>query len=293
MIEEKIINKQDAGNFFSILMSIYYGTPPEFLDDSLESVFNQTYKKYEIIIVIDGKLTEKHYEVISYWKKIFNSKLVEFRIKENVGLAAALNKGLHVCKYEWVSRMDADDIMRNDRLLVQNEFISENKNIDVVGSWIDEYDESMKIKTGTRKVPVDHQGIIKFGKWRCPMNHMSVCYKKSAVLDVGGYNEKLKRSQDYALWANLIVNEYKFYNIPLSLVKVRTGANFFSKRNNFKVIKYDIKQRLFMHHIGFLNKVEVFFSLLFRIMVRLMPSYIVKKLYKYLRMKKSKFDDIV
>lgn len=269
--------------YFSILISLYNGTNPDFFNDSMNSIYFQSYQNFEIILIVDGKVSDKHHHCINTWKRKFNRKLHIYSLSQNTGLANALNCGIENCNYEWITRMDADDLMTEKRLEKQKEFIENNTDIDLFGSWIEEYDDFFIKSNGIRVLPCKHKDIIKFGKWRSPLNHVTVCYKKSVLKRLGGYNYKLKRSQDYALWANFIVNGYKLANIPEVLVKVRAGSDFFTNRNTIRVIKYDLRQRIYMYKIGFLNIYEFFFSLLFRLLIRISPLFIVKKIYKFLR----------
>ena len=282
MKEINIEFKKSDKSEVALLMTVYIKTNASWLNDALESIYNQTLKPNELILVADGMLTESHYNVIDKWKELFGHGFHLLQLEANVGLPKALNIGLNKCRSNLVARMDADDVMVPDRLEKQVSFFKYNS-VDVVGSWLEEFDENMKISLGLRKVEKTHEEITAFAKWRCPMNHMSVMYKKEAVANVGGYNEKMKRSQDYVLWCTLIKEGYVFANIQEPLIKARTSKDFYRKRNNASVIKYDFKLRKHMYDIGFVNVFEFGLGLIFRITIRIVPQRIVKKIYQNLR----------
>ena len=99
---------------FSVLLSLYYKEKGEYLRQSLDSIFNQTLKPDEVILVEDGPLTEALYEVLSEYSNIYsNFKIV--RLEKNGGLGNALNIGLAHCSFDLVARMDTDDIAKPDR----------------------------------------------------------------------------------------------------------------------------------------------------------------------------------
>lgn len=272
----------DRGIDFSVLMTIYVKTEADWVNDTFKSIYNQSLPANELVVILDGKLTPDHYKILDIWEKKFEGKFKRIDLEQNVGLPRALNIGIEQCNNHWIARMDSDDLMVKNRLQKQSDFIL-NNDVDIVGAWVREFDEEMKNPFGIRKVPVKHEEIIKFAKWRCPMNHMSVCYKKTIIQEVGGYNENMKRSQDYALWSKLIMNGYKFGNISEVLIEARTGDSFYLKRNSLNVIKYDYQLRRYMYEIGLVKYYEFLLGLLFRISIRITPRALILNVYSLLR----------
>ena len=101
---------------YSVLMSLYIKEKPEYLEQSIDSMLNQTVKPDEIVIVEDGPLTDELLDVLKKYKnehpRIFNI----VKSKKNLGLGLALNLGLKNCKNELVARMDTDDISKQFRI---------------------------------------------------------------------------------------------------------------------------------------------------------------------------------
>ena len=162
---------------FSVLMSVYYKEQPEYLELSLESVFNQTIIPNEVVLVEDGTLTKDLDKVIAKYQKKYKDILKVVKFKENRGLGVALHDGVLECSNDIIFRMDTDDICIRDRFEKQLK-IFKTKDVDVVGTNIDEYDDDMKEQTGKRIVVETNEEIIKMAKKRNPMNHMTVAFKK-------------------------------------------------------------------------------------------------------------------
>ena len=216
---------------FSVLISVYIKENPEYFDTALESVVNQTLMPNEIVIVKDGALTEELDAVIekyvSKYPQLFNIVALE----KNVGLGDALRIGVLNCKNEIIARMDSDDICHRERFEKQIKFLTENSNIDLVGSWISEFEEKPEQIISYRQLPIEHEKIYKFGQFRCPVNHMTVMYKKEAVLKAGNY-QTFKNIEDYYLWGRMLKQGSVFANIPECLVNVRAGQAMFKRRAN-------------------------------------------------------------
>ena len=216
---------------FSVLMSIYYKENPEWFRIALDSVINQTLQANEIVLVEDGKLTEELYQVIDEYKTKYPDLFNIVPLEKNSGLGEALRIGVLNCSNKLVARMDTDDIARNDRFEKQIKFMDENPDIDLVGSWISEFEDNPNEIISYRQLPTKHDDIYKFGQFRCPVNHMTVMYRKSAVLNAGNY-QTFKNIEDYYLWGRMLKNGAKFANIPECLVNVRAGNAMFARRAN-------------------------------------------------------------
>ena len=121
------------------------------------------------------------------------------KLPQNRGLGKALNEGLLHCAYDWVFRMDTDDICVPDRFEKQVAFIEQHPETIIFGGQIAEFGENVNDIVAYRNVPTSAQEIIKFTQKRCPFNHMTVAYQKSAVINCGGYEDL---QEDYYLCAS-------------------------------------------------------------------------------------------
>ncbi|EMK5833536.1 glycosyltransferase, partial [Citrobacter sedlakii] len=125
---------------FSVLMSLYIREKAENLHHCLQSLYNQTLHADEIVLVYDGPISEDLENVVNHWMTYLPINIV--KLKENVGLGQALNCGLAQCKHDIVARMDTDDICHSDRFMKQIDFLSNNKDVAILGSYIEEFDAS-------------------------------------------------------------------------------------------------------------------------------------------------------
>lgn len=224
---------------FSALMSVYQNDSTDFFRIALESISTeQILKPSQIVIVLDGPVPVETREVISEVKK--READIEFTVVSldvNRGLAAALNTGIDYCKYEWIARMDSDDISLPDRFLKQITYIKNNPEVDVLGGTISEFSLIPGDLCSERHVGLSQEEIMRMAKSRTPMNHVSVMYKKDTVIRAGKYSEDFGKLEDYKLWVDLIAIKACMRNVDDILVYVRTGNGFVSRRSNRREIK--------------------------------------------------------
>lgn len=270
---------------FSVLMSVYIKEKPQFLKESLNSVFNQTLPPDEVILVEDGPLTDELYSTIKDFTEK-HEKLKIVPLNENHGLGYALNIGLKHCKYNLVARMDSDDICKPYRFEKEITFMHEHKDIDICSSWIDEFENDKNNVVSQRRIPETHEEIIKYAKYRCPVNHPTVVYKRDKIIQLGGYQNF---PEDYYLWIKMIMNGCKFYNIQESLLFFRFSSDLYKRRGGWKYAKDDIRAQINFYKVGFLNKREFLYNASIRSTVRLIPVHIRAFIYKYMLRKRKIF----
>lgn len=262
---------------FSVLMSVYYKENPNYLKEAIDSILKQTVRPSEIVIIKDGKLTVELEMVledyINKYEKLF--KIIEF--KENKGLGVALEIGVLQCSYDIIARMDTDDIAREDRFEKQLE-VMKVKKVDIVGSNISEFDGSVSNIISQRIVPENSVDIKNFAKKRNPFNHMTVMYKKEAILKAGNYKEFLW-FEDYNLWVRMFLSGANGYNIQENLVNARTGKEMFSRRGGFKYIRQEINMQKFMLSERYISIKEYTRNVFERMVVRIMPNKIRGLIY--------------
>lgn len=222
---------------FSVLMSVYMKERPEFLEQSLRSLLiKQTLLPTEVVLVEDGPLTEELEAVISNYVERFPTQLRLVRLGKNQGLGKALSIGLHHCNFELVARMDSDDVCHERRFETQVKHFEENRDLTVLGGSIAEFYNTPSQPTSQRRVPCDIQGIVRMMKRRNPINHVSVMFKKSAVINAGGYMH-LPYLEDYYLWIRMIETKCLMANLDDILVYVRIGEGMFRRRGNKEYIR--------------------------------------------------------
>ena len=267
---------------FSVLMSVYGKDNAEDFREALKSVtLTQTKKPKQVVIVQDGIVPSSIDEIIDDIKnRTSEIEITVLKKETNQGLASALNSGLSLCKYDWIARMDSDDISVADRFEKQITFIESNMDVAVLGGAIAEFEHEIGDIQSERHVELIHEEITRMAKSRTPMNHVSVMYLKSAVLAVGGYSEDFGKLEDYKLWVDLIAAGYKLANIDDIVVNVRVGKGFIERRSNKREIQdwdmlqtYLLKNNMITKRKAWVNKLYI------RVFIY-MPAWMKKIAYK-------------
>lgn len=269
---------------FSVLMSVYEKDDALFLEEALESLFTQVRKAEQVVIVFDGPINNKLEGVIKFYEEKFLSIGSLFKtvpLAKNLGLGLALAEGCKHCDGKYIIRMDSDDVSLNSRFELLEKFISGNPNVDVFGAQIEEFNCKIGDLGLQRLVPLTQTGIVKYAKSRNPFNHVTVCIKRDALEDVGGY-EGVLWHEDYFLWLKMISNHKEMANMPNVQVYVRVKG-FGDRRGGIKYLKAELSFLKAANNLGFFNFFDSVLYLLPRVIVRLMPSYIVQKAYRALR----------
>lgn len=266
---------------FSVLMSIYAKESPKFLQQALESLKVQTLSAAEVVIVKDGIVGAELEAILAEYGAQLPIKVVGY--EKNRGLGYALAFGLQQCRYDWIARMDADDVAVNDRFEKQFSFLEEHPEIGLLGSATTEFLQTIdEISEGRQRfLPLSHEDIVTFLKKRNAFNHMTVVFSKQAVLDAGNYMEA-PGFEDYDLWVRMILNGVRTANLPESLVYVRVGNDMIGRRigfryacNEFRFYK-KLRQRRFLSFTEFVKIIGM------RIPLRLLPKPILAQIYKKL-----------
>lgn len=264
-----------------IIMSVYKNDKLQYLQEALESLYTQT-KKADIYIQQDGELP-------LVLKAFLENEYEEGRVsylgnrKENRGLAYSLNELLVLTlpKYEYIVRMDADDISVVNRIELQYNFLEKHKDIDIVGGYIEEFGDGLaynKIVT----YPFLHEEMFHFFSKRVPIAHVTVMYRKSFFEKAGFYPTASPTNEDTLMWMNGFQLGCRFSNISEVLVKVRVSKDFFSRRGGLLKAWSDLKDRvLVIKTLGY-NSFSYFYAFAL-FLVNIAPAQIKQTLYRRLR----------
>ena len=153
---------------------------PEYLRASLESILVQTRTADEILLIEDGPLTQELYQVVAEYQKKCDYLHVH-AMEQNVQLGRALAKGVELCQYDLIARMDTDDIAMPDRLEKEGAYMEAHPEVDVVGGAIREFNDEGTIDR-VKNMPKTQEEILEYVKVRNPLNHMTVMYRKDSIL---------------------------------------------------------------------------------------------------------------
>lgn len=257
---------------FSVAISVYKNDNADYFDKALESItINQTVAPSEIVLVVDGPVGENLNKVIEKYSAQ-NENFKAVRLPENMGLGNALKTAVENASYEIIARMDSDDIAARTRFEQQIKFFESDKTVDIVGGDISEFIGDEENIVAYRKVPKSNEEIRKYMQTRCPLNHVSVMFKKSAVLNAGGYLD-LFWNEDYYLWIRMLLNGAVFANTGTVLVNVRTGADMYSRRGGKRYFKSEKFLQKYMLENGIINKMTYIENTAKRFIVqRMLPN---------------------
>jgi len=195
----------------SVLMPVHNGAL--YLREALESVLAQTYEEIEIVIVDDGS-TDSSAGIIAS----FHSPRIRLFRQPPRGITKSLNFGLTQCRGEFICRMDADDICMPERVERQVRTIRE-RHADIVwctGDFIDENGDLIcrRYQPGERftVAMMHHMNYIM---------HPGVLMRRAAVVEVGGYDERVRHGQDQVLWLAMRAAGRRFALLPEKLMLQR------------------------------------------------------------------------
>lgn len=267
----------------SVLMSVYKNDIPKNVRIAVESIVNQTLKPKQIVMVVDGPVSlDLRQELIQLEKDydIYENVWLE----KNHGLGFSMREGTKYCKHDIIARMDSDDISLPTRFEKQYAYLEEHQEIDLVGSFGQEFYNDVENFSSVKVVPEKHEEIVKFMKSRCPFCHMAVMMRKSTLIKAGGY-ESWVGAEDWFLWIRMYFAGANFYNIQEVLVNIRINQDTFARRHGVKYYK-SIKGILkYMYK----NKMINFFKYTKEKIIRfighvIIPRWLKNNLYKkYLR----------
>ena len=221
---------------FSVAISVYRGDHPQYFRRALDSITTeQTVKPAEIVLVVDGPVSAEIDAVIDDFASRYDIFQI-IRLEQNKGLGNALRLAVEAGSYELIARMDSDDVAVSDRFEQQLKVFQSDSRIDIVGGDITEFIGEEEHVVATRAVPCSDADIKKYMKTRCALNHVSVMYKKSAVLRCGNYKD-LFWNEDYYLWIRMLERGCVMANTGTVLVNVRTGTDMYKRRGGTAYFK--------------------------------------------------------
>ncbi len=257
----------------SVLMSLYCKEKPNYAKECFESLLRQTIQANEWIIVEDGPLTDELYLLLDDYQRKYPNLIKRVPLKKNQGLGLALRAGIPVCSNAIIARMDTDDIAREDRFERQLDEFKANPKLDICGSHIIEFEETPDKELSRRRVPINHQDIIKYQKTRSAFNHMTVMFKKSSVLKAGNY-EDCPLMEDDMLWVRMIQSGAICSNIDDYLVYARTGTAMIERRGGWAYFKKYRRGKKKIKETGFINEFDYLKAILPQLVVSLLPKKI-------------------
>lgn len=200
------MNKQD---YISIGISFYNSA--EYLNYAIESIINQTHDKWELILIDDGS-SDNSLEIAKSFEKT-DDRIRVISDGQNKKLPYRLNQIIDESCYNYIARMDADDIMHPERLSKQINFLIQNPDYDLVSTGLVSINNNNTVY-GYRSERVNNFNFFNEVQLYYPINHATVLAKKSWFVR-NKYNLNYPRSQDYELWCRASSNcDLRIYIMP-------------------------------------------------------------------------------
>lgn len=226
----------------AVIMSLYKSDVLTFVKLAVESILTQSFADYDFYIQYDGYVQK---DVDEYLSGLTDNRIHIYRRNENRGLAQSLNDLLAVVMplgYEYIARMDADDISMPERFERQMTFMEDHPDIECLGTWAIEI-KSDGSKYYRKQLPETHEGCRELFMIRDCMIHPTVMFRRSYIEKSGLYSLDTYFGEDTMMWAQGFVNGCKFANLPEYLFKFRLNDDFFNRRRGWKHAKAILKLR--------------------------------------------------
>lgn len=259
----------------SVIMSVYNGMP--YLEEAVESILSQTYKKFEFIIVDDAS-TDNSWK---YLKSLKDKRIKLLKNSKNLGLTKSLNRALKSSNGYYIARMDSDDISYSNRFIEQLKFLEKNKEISLCGTWADLINDSGEI-IGEKKYPTDPNKVYSALPFYQCVIHPTFFARRELFTHLKGYNPKFDFAEDYELLMRAR-KKFRIANVGKKLIKWRLWEGRRS-RSSMKIMDYiDLKIKIAsvkrdgpdIYNILGLSK-KLFFIYLFPLWLRLKIAKLLK-----------------
>lgn len=264
----------------SVLMAVF-DTPTAYLDEAIGSILSQSFTDFEFIIIDDGSGAETESR-LCFWAQR-DPRIRLYREDKNIGLTKALNIGLNLVRGNYVARQDADDMSDRVRLEEQLRFMECHPNIDAVGTDVILVD-SAAIRAGTLEIPPDLKGLDR----RNILVHGSMFFRGIVFKLVGGYDERMRLSQDYELYLRMI----RIHHMSISVLSkqyyfLRQHSASLSSHFIFRQLYYSVLAKYFVKNNSSQKRLGVrfYFSLIFEYFIthRLFLSFYFRNWMRLLR----------
>lgn len=268
----------------AVIMSVYKNDKLDYFVEAVFSMINQTHNHVSLFICVDGMVSDDIENCLH--DLMFVPNIHIFRLNYNHGLAFALNllidEVISKNEFDYVARMDSDDISFPDRIRFQVEFLEANPEVFVCGTSCREFGADYALNE--KRLPQSHGDLLNFSITHCPFIHPTVMFRISIFENGIRYPTTAGLTEDMALWFHLLVKGYRFANIPDVLLSYRLNDSTLRRRRGLSKAFDEVKIRL--KYMRLLKKTS--FKNIFYIVSRFLFHFMNPKLmgycYKYLRL---------
>lgn len=265
-----------------VLLPVYHNDTPAYLQESVQSMLQQSYEPLHILIGMDGPMDKDMEQCVRSFEQ--HEKVTLLTFAQNRGLAATLNDMIRWAQehgYTYFARMDADDIAIPERIERQMNYLLAHPDIDIVGGSTNEIDGNGKERHKINHYPLTPEACYRYFAKRNPLAHPTVIFRQSYFDKTGClYRPEFRQNQDTMLWFDGLKKGARMANIPEVVLNFRVTDEFFSKRRNgWEYAKDMLKQRRVINrelHYGLKAWIYAYALFLFR----LSPTWVKRLMYQ-------------
>lgn len=262
----------------AVLLPVYKKDNPVYFKKSLNSVLNQTYSDFKVLIGVDGPVEGALAESLDVLE---DDRIKVIYFNENRGLACVLNDLIAEARQigcQWLARMDADDICVSNRFQAQYDFLKHHTEVDVVGGAIEEIDWKDNKNGKTVQYPLTHEECRKLFRYRDPLAHPATFFRMR-YFDKVKYRPEYRKNQDTMLWFDGLMNGCRFANLPETILYFRVSKDFYNRRNGWKRARQMLSDRFRINAaLGYDFSANMFAFAMF--IMTISPTFIKRILYR-------------
>jgi len=262
----------------SALLSIYHGTRAGELRRSLDSIAAQSRPPDEVVLVLDGPVSPDVRSCCDEMAGRLPIRLLEF--PRNRGLGLALRDGLEACRNGLVARMDTDDVSRPTRFEEQEAYLAVNPGVSLVGGILREfYGNGSETVAVDRAMPTSEQAVRRIARFRNPVNHPTIMFRRDDVLQVGSY-QHFPLLEDYHLVVRLLASGRTVVNLDRVFVETSPDDAFFRRRGGLEYLRQELRLTAFFRSLGFHTFADSLIFTALRAPYRLVPGGLRESMYR-------------
>lgn len=262
----------------SVIIATYKGEKPEYLDRAMRSIWDdQKRKPDEIVLVEDGPLTMGLCNVVDAWKKVLESRLVVIEKPVNQGLAAALNDAIEVAHGDLIARMDSDDISLPDRFMLQEQYMDEHPEVDILGGSIREFNDEGTL-SAVQRYPATMQEVLRTMYKASPLAHPTVMYRSSFFKAGYRYSSKYHICEDVTMWYDAAAGGRVINSLQDVLLEFRRNPSVMQRRSREKAWSEFLAYNDGISRLYGKFSYKYIYSFM-RMCFRLMPASLVSLIY--------------
>ena len=265
----------------AVIMSLYKSDIINYVRIAVGSILSQCFSDFDFYIQFDGPVDS---DIEKYLSNLNDERIHIYKRDVNKGLAQSLNDLLSIViplDYEYIARMDADDISMPERLEKQISYMEKHPECDALGTWAIEI-ESDGSEFFKKQMPVTHDECRKLFMIRDCLIHPSVLFRRSYFEKAGEYSLNTYFGEDTMMWAQGFAAGCKFANIPEYLFKFRLNDDFFNRRRGWKhakgILTLRWKVNKMLHY-----PVKAYLYAIAYAGAKMMPTNVLNMIYKKAR----------